>query len=225
MPYRKRFGAVVFDLDGTLVETAPDLCAALNHALARAGRPALALADVRPMIGDGARMMLQRGLAASGGEPDAAELDRWFTVLLEYYWEHVADQSHPFPGVIELCETMRSVGLKLGVCTNKPFGLSKHLLEKLGIDHLFDAVLGGDSLSVRKPDAGHLLGTLEAMGAAPGRAVMIGDSQNDVMAARNARVPVVLVSFGYTVVPARELGADAVIDHFHDLPAALAGLA
>lgn len=225
MPYRKRFDAVLFDLDGTLIETAPDLAAALNHTLARAGRPAVPVDGVRPMIGDGARALLERGLAATGPAPDKATMDRWHAELLEYYWEHVADLSHPFDGVVELLETMRIAGLKLGVCTNKPFGLSMKLFEALGLDHLFDAVLGGDSLSVRKPDPEHLLATLDLLGARPERAAMVGDSANDVQAARNAGVPVVVVSFGYTKTPAAELGADAVIDQFSELPAALSRLA
>jgi len=225
MPYRRRFNAVLFDLDGTLVETAPDLTNAVNHVLRRAGRPALELAAVREMVGDGARALIRRGLAASGPEPDDDELDRWQPVFLEYYWSHVADDSHVFPGVVELLETMRAASLKIAVCTNKPFGLSKKLLETLRIDHLFDAVIGGDSLSVRKPDPGHVLGTLEAIRVEPERAVMIGDSHNDVAAARGAGLPVVLVSFGYTAVPAGELGADAVVDHFSELPAALSRLA
>jgi phosphoglycolate phosphatase len=225
MPYRHRFDAVLFDLDGTLIETAPDLTNALNHALHKAGRPPIKVSDVRPMIGDGARALLQRGLAATGPAPTEAELDRWFTDLLEYYWEHVADDSHPFPGVVELLETMRATGLKLAVCTNKPFGLSKKLFEDLDMDHLFDAVVGGDSLSVKKPDPGHILGTLEAIGVAADKAVMVGDSGNDVNAAKNAGIPVVAVSFGYTMVPAHDLGADAVIDHFRELPDALVRLA
>ncbi len=225
MPYRKRFDAVLFDLDGTLIETAPDLCGALNYTLAEAGREAVQLDQVRHMIGDGARTMLRLGLRATGKEPGDEEIEQWFQVLLDYYWDHVADQSFAFPGALAVVESMRAAGLKTAVCTNKPVGMSNRLFEKLAIDHLFDAVLGGDSLAVRKPDAGHIQGTLDAIGVAPERAVMIGDSANDLNAARNAGIPVVLVTFGYTTVPVQELDADALIDHFDELLPALSRLA
>ena len=225
MAWRRRFDAIVFDLDGTLVETAPDLAAALNHTLGTAGLPTVPLEDVRHMIGDGARMLLRRGIAEAGREIDDAELERWFEALLAHYWHHVADQSLPFPGVARQLTRFREAGLKLAVCTNKPIGLSEKLLEMLDLAQHFDAVLGGDSFPVRKPDPGHLLGTLDAIGGRPERSVMIGDSANDVAAARNAGLPVVVVSFGYTAIAPRELGADAVIDHFDELADALAGLA
>ena len=225
MAWRRRFDAIVFDLDGTLVETAPDLAGALNHTLRQADLPAVSVETVRHMIGDGARMLLKRGAAEAGRELDEAELERWFEALLEHYWHHVADQSLPFPGVARQLARFRAAGLKLAVCTNKPIRLSEKLLELLDLAQHFDAILGGDSLAVRKPDPGHLLGTLDAIGSRPERAVMIGDSANDVAAARNAGLPVVVVSFGYTAVAPAELGADAVIDHFDELAEALAGLA
>ncbi len=225
MPFRKRFDAVVFDLDGTLIETAPDLCGALNHTLARAGRDGVAVEDVRHMIGDGARAMLRLGLETTGQSPSDGEVDQWFKVLLDYYWDHLADGSHPFPGVLAALEGLRAAGLKLAVCTNKPQSLSNRLFEQLDMAQLFDAVLGGDSLAVRKPHAGHILGALDAIGVAAERAVMIGDSANDLNAARNAGLPVVLVTFGYTTTPVQELGADALIDHFDQLPATLSSLA
>ena len=219
------FPTIVLDLDGTLIETAPDLCAALNHALAEAGRAPVPLAGVRSMIGDGARAMLHKGLSATGGALPEAEMAHWFDVLLEHYGRNIAEHSHAFPGVPEVLEDLAQAGLKLGVCTNKPVALSLELFHQLGLRDRFQAILGGDSLPVRKPDPGHILGTLAAMGVAPARAVMVGDSANDVNAARNAGIPVVVVSFGYTTTPAAELGADALIDHFHELPAALAALA
>ena len=225
MPYRKRFDAVIFDLDGTLIETAPDLCGALNHTLAQAGRDGVAVDEVRHMIGDGARVMLRLGLEATGQSPSDAEIEQWFDVLLDYYWDHVADGSYPFPGVLAALEELRLAGVKLAVCTNKPHRLSNRLFEQLKMAPLFDAVLGGDSLAVRKPDARHILGTLEAIGVPADRAVMIGDSANDLNAARNAGLPVVLVTFGYTTTPVQELGADVLIDHFDQLLPALSSLA
>tara|TARA_R110002167_G_scaffold129859_1_gene313081 strand:+ start:199 stop:876 length:678 start_codon:yes stop_codon:yes gene_type:complete len=225
MPYRHRFDGIVFDLDGTLIETAPDLAAALNHVMARAGLPAVPLADVRHMVGDGARMLIERGFAANDQPLAAAELDRWFGVFLDYYGEHIADESHAFDGVLAVLDELQAAGLTLGVCTNKPEAMSRRLFEALGLADRFSTLLGGDSLPMRKPDPGHLLGTLERMGVAPGRAAMIGDSANDRDAARNAGVPVVLVTFGYTTIPALQLEADAHIDRFAQLPAALAALA
>ena len=219
-----RFKAIVLDLDGTLVETAPDLCAALNHTLGRMAVPPVALSDVRHMIGDGARALLRRGLEASGVEPTDEEMEANFQTLLAYYNAHIADHSYPFDGIVELLTAWKTDGVKLGVCTNKMIGSTERLLAALDLSRHFDAVFGGDSLAIRKPDRRHLLAVLDAMSVAPADAVMIGDSANDVAAARNADVPVVVVSFGYTPVPAAELGADAVIDHFDQLPAALAGL-
>jgi phosphoglycolate phosphatase len=177
------------------------------------------------MIGDGARVMLRLGLEATGAAPGEAEIEQWFHVLLDYYGDHVADESFVFAGVLPALEALTSAGLKLAVCTNKPHALSNRLFEKLGMAHHFDAVLGGDSLAVRKPHGGHILGTLEAIGVPASRAVMIGDSANDLDAARNAGIPVVLVTFGYTTTPVQELDADALIDHFDQLLPALNQLA
>ena len=225
MSFAERFDAVLFDLDGTLIETAPDLCGALNYTLGQAGRDGVELHQVRHMIGDGARVMLRLGLEATGQAPSDGDIEQWFDVLLAYYWDHVADESFAFAGVLPALDTLRAAGLKLAVCTNKPVAVSNRLCDKLDMAHHFDAVLGGDSLAVRKPDAGHILGTLEAIGVPPDRAVMIGDSANDLNAARNAGIPVVLVTFGYTTVPVQELGADALIDHFDQLLPALDKLA
>ena len=224
MAMQHRFRAVVLDLDGTLVETAPDLCAALNHTLGRMDLPPVDLADVRHMIGDGARALLRRGLEASGVAPPDDVLETSFQTLLAYYNAHIADHSYPFDGIVELLSAWKTDGVKLGVCTNKMIGSTERLLAALELSRHFDAVFGGDSLPVRKPDRRHLLAVLDALAVPPADAVMVGDSANDVATARNAGVPVVVVSFGYTPVPAAELGADAVIDHFDELPAALAGL-
>lgn len=225
MPYRQRFDGVVFDLDGTLIETAPDLAAALNHVLSEAGLPPVSLSAVRNMVGDGARVLIQRGFAADGRTLADDELDHWFRIFLDYYRDHIADESHAFDGVVAVLDELHDAGLILGVCTNKPETMSQRLFEALGLSDRFTAMLGGDSLPVRKPHPGHLLGTLEQMGVAPERSVMIGDSANDRDAARGAGVPVILVTFGYTTIPARELDADAHIEHFADLPAALSALA
>ncbi len=219
---RERFDALVFDLDGTLVETAPDLRAALNHTLTGIGLPPLTLSEVRAMVGDGARALLQKGLDKHDTAPD---LEPLFDAFLAYYGRNLSRESFVFPGLLPIIEALAGHGVKFAVCTNKPVSLSRRLLGELGIEGHFPVVLGGDSLPVRKPDPAHLEGTLDALGVAPERAVMIGDSSNDVATARGAGVPVIVVSFGYTTTPARALGADLVIDHFDELPAALAELA
>jgi phosphoglycolate phosphatase len=219
------FPTVVLDLDGTMIETAPDLCAALNHVLAAEGRPGLAVDEVRDLIGEGARRLIERGLGASGPEPDAERIEALLPAFLEFYGANVAQMSAPFPGVRDTLATLKAQGARLGVCTNKPHGLTRKLLQALDMEGCFEAVLGGDSLTVRKPDPGHLLGTIEAMGGERAGAVMVGDSPIDVACARAAGVPVVAVSYGYSRVAAAELGADLVIENFAELPAALARLA
>jgi phosphoglycolate phosphatase len=219
-----RWDAVVFDLDGTLVDTAPDLHAHLNEMLADLGRPGFALDDVRPMIGDGARMMLRRGLEASGGMPDGVDLEALFAEFLRRYTARPQRFGAIFDGVEPVLQALGAAGVKLGVCTNKPQAPADRLLAELDLARHFPVVIGGDSLAVRKPDPGHLQAVLERLGARPGRAVLVGDSANDVSAAKATGVPCVLVSFGYTETPARDLGAARVIDHLSELSAVLASL-
>jgi len=219
-----RWDAVVFDLDGTLVDTAPDLHAHLNEMLADLGRPGFALEDVRPMIGDGARMLLRRGLDASGGMPAGVDLEGLFAEFLRRYTARPLRFGAIFDGVEATLEGLARAGTKLGVCTNKPQAPTDRLLAALGLARHFAVVIGGDSLSVRKPDPGHLLTVLERLGTRSERAVLVGDSANDVSAAAATGIPCVLVSFGYTQTPARALGAASVIDHMRELPAALASL-
>jgi phosphoglycolate phosphatase len=225
MPYRKRFDALIFDLDGTVIDTAPDLRVALNVGLEAAGFAPVALADVRAMIGDGVRKLLERGMAAAGHDVTEADLDRWTPLVIDYYSSHIADSSRPFPGVVQTLEEVRRHGIKTAICTNKPVALANKLIEVLGMTALFDAVLGGDSLPVKKPDPGHVLGTLQRLGTLPARAAMIGDSGNDALAARNAGIPVILVGYGYTSTPVESLDSDAVVAGFDDIIPALNALA
>ncbi len=218
------FAAVVFDLDGTLVDTAPDLHAHLNEVLAEQGRPGLELAEIRPMIGDGARALLERSLRASGGLPPGLDLERLFAEFLRRYTAAPARFGGAFPGVVAVLEELTAAGVRLGVCTNKPQAPTDRLLAALELDRFFAAVIGGDALAVRKPDAGHLRTVLARLGVEAPRAVLVGDSQTDLLTARAAGVPCVLVSFGYTPVPAQDLGADRVIDDMAELGAALAAL-
>jgi phosphoglycolate phosphatase len=215
----------VFDLDGTLVDTAPDLRAHVNAALGELGRAGLDLEDVRRLVGDGARTLLRRGLERTGGVPDEVDLEALYRRFLESYTADPSRNSTVHEGVVEVLRGLRARSVRLGVCTNKAQAPTDRLLAALGLDRFFEAIVGGDALPVRKPDAGHLAAVLERLGAAPAQSVMIGDSAHDLSAARALGVPCILVSFGYTAVPARELGADRVIDHFDQLPAALASLA
>jgi phosphoglycolate phosphatase len=216
--------AVVFDLDGTIVDTAPDLTAALNAALGRHGRPGVAADVIRAMIGDGARKLVVRGFEATGGLPGDAAVADAVAYFLDYYEQNVSASSRVFPGLLSTLSTLRAAGCVFGVCTNKFERYSRKLLADLGILDRFAAIVGGDTLNVRKPDPLHILATLQRMGAGLEAAVMVGDSTNDVRAARAAGVPVVAVSFGYTAVPARDLGADRVIDSLSELPLVLSGL-
>lgn len=218
-----RFRAILFDLDGTLVDTAPDLTRALNHVLALEGRPPIGVGAIRALIGDGARVLIERGMAATGAPASAAQLERRFDDFIDYYRQHIADESLPFPAAAEVVASLAREA-RLAVCTNKPEELSVRLLEAVGLARLFAAVIGGDTLAVRKPHPGHLLGTLERIGVDRSDAVMVGDSRNDVESARAAGIPAIVVSFGYTTVPPRELGAERVIDSFAELPSALATL-
>jgi phosphoglycolate phosphatase len=219
------FDAVVFDLDGTLVDTAPDLQAHVNSLLEELGRPGLELNDVRLLVGDGARTLLRRGLEATGGVPAGVDLDLLYARFLERYTARPADNSTVHGGVVEVLHALQTQRLQLGVCTNKAQAPTERLLAALGLDRFFAAIVGGDAVAAKKPDPGHLRAVLERLGARPTQSMMVGDSDHDLQAARMLGVPCVLVSFGYTPVPARALGADRVIDRFADLPATLASLA
>jgi len=216
--------AILFDLDGTLVDTAPDLAAATDYALTQAGRPAIGLESVRSMVGDGARALIEKGFRASGGMPDPAAFEAAFNDFMIYYGRHIAETSRPFPGVATCLAALAEQGYTLAVCTNKPEALSRSLLDQLGLSGFFGAVVGGDSLLVRKPDPGHIRGTLDKLGTEFAWAAMVGDSANDVNAAKAAGLPCVVVSFGYTQIPAKDLGGDRLIDHFSELPEALVAL-
>ncbi len=209
--------AIIFDLDGTLVDTAPDIHDTLNHTLRLAGRDTLGLAQVRDLIGQGARALLQKGLIVTGGMPESEKFEELVTIFFDYYLSHLSDRSRPFDGVVAALEAFQAEGARMGVCTNKSIQFATPLLENLDLSRFFSATTGGDSFAVKKPDAGHITGTLDLMGHNGGRAFMIGDSINDILAARNAGIPSVAVSFGYTETPVQELGPDHIIDHFNEL--------
>ncbi len=215
--------AVVFDLDGTLIDSAPDLRTAVNRLLAEKGRRALDLGAVTAMVGDGVHKLVERALAATGdGTPTAGEIARATRRFINFYEGHGAVLTRAYAGAVEALKCLRDEGYALGICTNKPHGATCEILAALDLEGYFSAVLGGDSLDgVRKPDPRHLLAAIDRLGATPENAVMVGDNENDVAAARGAGVPVIAVAFGYAKVPVAELGADAVIGHFDELPEAI----
>lgn len=209
---------VVFDLDGTLIDTAPDLVDTLNLILAREALPAVPFAAARNMIGGGARTMIERGLAAEGRASTREEVDRLYRDFVAYYSDHIADRSRPFPGLEAALDQLAEAGWRFAVCTNKLEGLSVRLLDALGLTTRFDAICGQDTFGVQKPHPDILLRTIERAGGAPGRAVMIGDSATDINVARAAAVPVIAVDFGYTEIPVAQLAPDRIIDHYSRLP-------
>jgi phosphoglycolate phosphatase len=220
-----RFAAVLFDLDGTLIDTAPDLVAALNWAMAKQGLKQVAGETIRSLIGDGARAMIRKGFALTGTAPEASRIETALTDFLSFYEAHIADLSQPFAGAEECLGQLKARGLKLGLCTNKSERLSRKLMGILGLADHFAVVAGGDSFPERKPHPGHLLRTLEKMRADPQTAVMVGDSANDGDAARGAGLPFVAVSFGYGPSPAATSKPDRVITRLAELPQALDELA
>ncbi|CAD7045256.1 phosphoglycolate phosphatase [Pseudorhizobium endolithicum] len=212
---------VIFDLDGTLVDTAPDLIASLNHTIAAAGLAPVTYADLTHLVGQGTRVMIRRAFELRGRHigDDAIEplLDRF----LEHYKREMPGSSRPYPGLTEALDRLSEAGANLAVCTNKLEELAVPLMEKLGLLDRFITVTGGDTFPVRKPDARHILGTIERAGRRADQAVMIGDSINDILAARNAGIPSIAVTFGYSDVPVAELQPDHVIDHFSELTTSL----
>jgi phosphoglycolate phosphatase len=209
--------SLIFDLDGTLVDTAPDLAGAMNAVLARAGRPNLPASEVRNMVGRGARVLIETGFARTGKPLDASEINAHFAIFIEHYDANLTRESRPFPGVVQALKQLKEAGAKLAVCTNKPQGLTVKLLAQLDLDGFFEAVLGADARPYKKPDPRHLLDCVTLLGGSAERAVMIGDSETDVGAARAAKVPVILVDYGYTAIPVPELGGDAIISNFAEL--------
>jgi phosphoglycolate phosphatase len=215
---------IVFDLDGTLAETAPDIMATLNVLLEREGIPALPLERARELVGAGAKALIERGFRVSGRPLGAAQLEGLFLDFLEIYAGRVADESHLYDGVPEALERLAGQGMKLAVCTNKPIRHSRMLLEALGVAGRFAAVAGRDSYPFFKPDPRHLTMTIEEAGGDLTRAIMVGDSKTDISTARAAGVPVIAVPFGYTDVPVETLGPDIVIQHFDEIDAAISQL-
>ena len=213
---------LIFDLDGTLVDSAPDLTAALNWTLDQEGLPPVALDDVRHMVGLGARRLIEQGVSRHGRKMDEEQIDHLLGLFLEYYRDNICRETKIFPDVDTVIPAL-AARHPMGICTNKPESLAIDLMEKLGLRRYFPVILGGDSVSHKKPDPRHFQAVHHLLDAAR-PAIMIGDSKTDVTTARAANAPVIAVRFGYSTVAPEELEADILIDRFADLPAAIARL-
>ena len=215
---------IVFDLDGTLVDSAPDLVDALNVILARDGIAPLPLALARKFVGRGGRVLIRLGLEAQGVQVSDARLEEMCAAYLSQYEAHIADKTLPFPGAIEALDRLAASGHTLAVCTNKYEKPAKMLLRDLGLTDRFAAVVGADTFEVSKPNGAVLRLTIERAGGDPARALMVGDTATDVTTARNASLPVICVDFGYAPEAVIDLAPDRIISHFDELPEAVAAL-
>jgi len=212
---------IVFDLDGTLVDTAPDLMRCVNYAVGLAGVEPVAYKALRPAISYGARAMIVRGLELQGRSLTDGEIDRLFRRFIDRYAATISQESRPFPGLIATLDRLEAAGARLAVCTNKLADMSVRLLEDLDMKGRFRFIAGRDTFAVCKPHPAHLLRTIEQAGGMPGKAVMVGDSDVDLAMARAARVPMIAVSFGYCDPPISSHAPDVVIDHYDEFYAAL----
>jgi phosphoglycolate phosphatase len=216
---------IVFDLDGTLVDTAQDLMTALNAVLAAENMAPVSIGDWIGMVGSGARVMLEAAFAADGRALTPDKLDALVHRCMQLYDQHIADASRPYPGAEAALDSFAAKGWLLAVCTNKFEASARRLLTLLGLADRFAAITGQDTFGFRKPDPRHLTETIGLAGGDPLHAVMVGDSATDIDTAKAARIPVVAVSFGYSPVPVASLGPTRVIDRFDDLEAAVAAIA
>lgn len=218
---REHVDAVLLDFDGTLVDSAPDLVAALNRVLDDLDHAPVPFERFRQHAGAGAKRLLIQAFEENGRHLGDDEAMPHVQSLIEYYRAAQTEQARPFPGVIATLEIFRDADVALAVCTNKPDASTRELLDHFGMSAFFGAVLCGDTVTAKKPDPAHLHEALDALGVRPERAVMVGDSAADVDAARDAGIASVAVAYGYSPTPATALGADAVIEDFESLPAAI----
>lgn len=213
---------IVFDLDGTLIDTAPDLLESLNHSLAAGALPAVDDAGFKRFVGNGGRVMIERAFAAQRKPLTSEEHERLLQLFLDHYTDNIPGKSRPYPGVIEAIARFEDAGFLIAVCTNKYEANSLALIEALGLTRHFTAIAGQDTFPFRKPDPRHLLKTIELAGGDPGQAVMVGDSRTDIDTAKAAGIPVVAVDFGYTDRHVSEFEPTVVISHFDELTVDLA---
>ena len=217
----RHFEALIFDLDGTLIDSAPDVRACVNRVLGGMRRRDLTLEEIKGMVGWGGRVLMEKALAKTGDAGTEVDVDRALEGFLVTYAKHPAEHSIIFPGVLSVLDDFKTAGVRMGLCTNKPTATTPPVLEAMGLAQYFDVVSCGDAVPHKKPDGQHVRLVVEELGATIETTAMIGDSENDISAAIDAGVRSVAVTFGYAHVPVDELGADALIDHFRDLPQAL----
>jgi len=217
----KKPSGIIFDLDGTLVDSAADLTAALNHVLKASGRAEMSLSHVRHLVGDGARALIIKGFSETGALPDAAEIDIILAEYLTYYAENISAKSIIFPGAIQVIEKLAEKNIPLGLCTNKVIHLADKLMTEIGLADYFTTIIGGDSFDYQKPDPRHITGTLDKMNSVRPQAIMVGDTANDIIAAQKAGLPVIAVSFGYSKIPISAFNPDIIIDHYDEFLAAV----
>jgi len=208
---------VVFDLDGTMIHTAPDLVSATNHVMTHSGLPEAPAEIITPAVSGGARAMITAALHHAGRPPDSLDVEPLLDMFSEYYIANIAVESRPFPGLIDALDYFAAARVFMGVCTNKRHANAVALLETMKLDGYFGAVLGADALSVRKPHPDHVLTTIARAGGDPARAVMVGDSAPDIEAARAAGVPSIVVRYGYSDTPVESLAADRIIADLSEL--------
>jgi phosphoglycolate phosphatase len=208
--------AVIFDLDGTLVDTAPDLWRATNHVLTDAGRSEVSLDQVRAFVGHGARKLIARGFEATGAPLRPQDIEPLYQKFVAYYGANIASESAPFPGCVALLDRLRTERILLGICTNKLEGLSVKLIDALGLTSYFAAIVGPDTIGIAKPDPAPYREALRRMNAVSARSLLVGDSETDVLTARAAGVPVIGVTFGYTAEPIESFGPDALVRSFSE---------
>jgi phosphoglycolate phosphatase len=212
---------VIFDLDGTLVDTAPDLIDSLNHTISAVGLEPVSFNDVTYLVGQGVKVMISRAFELRRTPLDDGTAAKLFDRFMEHYEAHMPGRSVIYPGTLACLDRLTEAGMVLAVCTNKLEELAFPLMDKLGLTYHFQTIAGGNSFAVRKPDAGHIFGTIERAGGEISSTLMVGDSVNDILAAQNAGIPSIAVSFGYSDVPAAELGSTMVIDSYDQLTPAL----
>ena len=208
-----------FDLDGTLVNTAPDLFNALDHSLEQFGHPKPDHTPIRPIIGQGAKAMQKKALAQFANTPPSSEeLNEMWQTMIDHYAANIAEESHPYEGVIAVLKALKSAGHRTAICTNKPMFLTEPLLNTLNMTQHFDVITSADSYPFKKPDPRTLWETIKKAGGTPEHALMIGDSKTDIDTARNANIPVIGVTFGYTETPIDALAPDKIMSNYQELP-------
>jgi len=216
-PVNSTLDTIIFDLDGTLVDSAPDMHAAANRILARDGRPPISLVQTRQFIGDGVPRFVERTFEANGPALSGDPLATAVTDFLGDYEKNAAVLTRPYSGVVSTLKALKARGHRLGLCTNKPQVASENLLRDLDLAGFFECLGGGDRYPVRKPNPGHLLGVLAELGVAPDNAIMVGDNEHDAETSRAAKVRFVLVPYGYARAPLAEIPADFRVDRFDDI--------